>query len=199
MRLDRESYQFLTTVILTAAVLFYVILYGTLSVVRYNAFHASTFDLGIMAQVVWNTARGRLFETSLGRATGDALIGSYLGNHVRPILLLLAPLYRLWPDPRLLLILQSVALGAAAIPLYAITRRHVGNPRAALVVACCYLAYPALGFLNLVDFHPIAFAVPLLFLAYWSLLEGRMGLFWGAVLLWGLCAAALRFAPFGKR
>ena len=171
------------TFLLVGAVILYIFVFSTLSLARYNAFHASTFDLGIITQVVWNTAHGRWFETSIDRATNTELVGSYLGNHVRPILLLLAPLYRLWPDPRLFLILQSVALGAAALLLYRIARQQTGDMRGALVVACCYLAYPALGFLNLVDFHPIALTIPLLYLAYWALLERRIRLFWVAVVL----------------
>ena len=179
----KRSRRQVTRLLLSAAVLLYVVVFGVLSVARYDTFHATTFDLGIMTQVVWNTAHGHWFETSLGRAANVELIGSYLGNHVRPILLLLAPLYRLWPDPRLLLILQSVALGMAAVPLYWIARRQAGDSTVALIVACCYLAYPALGFLNLCDFHPIAFSIPCLFLAYWALLEERTALFWVAVLL----------------
>jgi uncharacterized membrane protein len=179
----RQSNRQVTVLLLASAVTLYVVLFSVLSLARYDTFHASTFDLGIMAQVVWNTAHGRWFEISIDRATNAELIGSYLGNHVRPVLLLLAPLYRLWPDPRLLLILQSVALGVAALPLYRVARRQADDPRAALLVACCYLAYPALGFLNLADFHPIAFSIPLLFLAYWALQEGRMALFWVAVVL----------------
>ncbi len=76
---------------LTAVVLAYTVVYSTLSIVRYNTFHAYTFDLGIQNQAVWNTAHGRWFETSIGRMTNAELIGSYLGNHVQPILLLLAP------------------------------------------------------------------------------------------------------------
>jgi uncharacterized membrane protein len=115
---------------------------------------------------------------------------------VRPILLLIAPLYRLWPDPRLLLILQSLALGLAAIPLFWIAHERTKDWKAALIVASCYLAYPALGFLNLVDFHPIAFSIPLLFLAYWALQEGWMPLFWGAVLL-ALSTKEEMVAPIG--
>jgi len=169
--------------VLCGFIIAYIVLFGALSLVRYNTFHATTFDVGIMAQVVWNTAHGRWFEVSIDRATNTELIGSYLGNHVRPILLFLAPLYRLWPDPRLLLILQSVALGGAAFPLFLVVRRQAGDSRAALLVACCYLAYPALGFLNLADFHPTAFSISCIFLAYWALQEERMGLFWIAVLL----------------
>jgi uncharacterized membrane protein len=169
--------------LLVGVVALYIVVYSLLSVARYNTFHATTFDLGIMAQVIWNTAHGRWFETSLGRAINTELIGSYMGNHVRPFLLVLAPFYRLWPDPRLLLILQSIALGGAAIPLYCVAQRQTDNPRSAVVIAGCYLVYPALGFLNLFDFHPIAFSIPCIFVAYWALLEERMGLFWIAVLL----------------
>lgn len=172
-----------TISLLIGIVTLYIVVYSLLSVARYNTFHATTFDLGIMAQVIWNTAHGRWFETSLGRAINTELIGSYMGNHVRPFLLLLAPFYRLWPDPRLLLILQSIALGGAAIPLYYVAQRRTGNPNSAGFVAGCYLVYPALGFLNLFDFHPIAFSIPCIFVAYWALLEERMGLFWVAVLL----------------
>jgi len=172
-----------TAFLLSGIVLLYVVVFSGLALARYDTFHASTFDLGIMTQVVWNTAYGRWFETSIDRATNVELIGSYLGNHVRPILVGLSLLYRLWPDPRLLLVLQSVALGTAAFPLYWIVHRQTDDPKAALIVACCYLVYPALGFLNLVDFHPIALSIPLLYMAYWALLEGRMTLFWVAVLL----------------
>lgn len=181
--------------LLSVAALVYTVVFGALSITRYNTFHASTFDLGIMSQVVWNISRGRWFETSIDRATNSTLIGNYLGNHVRPLLLLLAPLYRLWPDPRSLLVVQAVALGAAAFPLYQIARRRIGN-KPALVVACGYLAYPALGFLNLVDFHPMALTIPLLFLAYWALGERRWGLFWTAVLL-ALAAKEEMVVPIG--
>ena len=67
--------------VLCAAVLLSIVVFGVSSVLRYNTFHAATFDLGIMTQVVWNTSQGRWFETSIDRATNEALIGSYLGNH----------------------------------------------------------------------------------------------------------------------
>ena len=169
--------------LLIAAVLLVTTIFGVSSVLRYCTFHAATFDLGIMTQVVWNTSQGRWFETSIDRATNEALIGSYLGNHVRPFLILLAPLYRLWPDPRLLLVLQAAALGVAAFPLCAIVVSKTGDRLGGLIISCCYLAYPALGFLNLVDFHPVAFTIPAILVAYWALMEERRLLFLGMVLL----------------
>lgn len=173
----------IVSLLLGGAVLLYIVLFSALSVARYDTFHTATFDLGFFSQVVWNTAHGRWFETSVSRATNVELIGNYLAEHVALVLLLWAIPYRLWPDPRLLLVLQSVALGLAAVPLYHIARRQTGDPPAALIVACGYLAYPALGFVNLFDVHPIAFSIPIVFLAYRALEERRWPLFWIAVLL----------------
>lgn len=192
-----KRYRFRVALLVLAGFVFaYAVGFSALSLRRYDVFHATTFDLGIIAQVTWNTAHGRWFETSIDRATNTELIGSYLGNHVRPILLVLAPFYLLWPDPRLLLVVQSLALGLAAFPLFAIAHKQTEDRKAALIVAGCYLAYPALGFLNLADFHPIALSIPLLFVAYWALQEGRMPLFWGAVLL-ALSTKEEMVAPIG--
>jgi len=136
-----------------------------------------------MSQTIWNTAHGRLFEISLDRAKDTQLIGSYLGNHVRPILLLLAPIYLLLPDPRLLLILQTMALGLGAVPLFWIAQRKLTSRYSQVGLVVGYLLYPALGYLNLFDFHPIALSIPLLFVAYWALTEERQILFWAAIVL----------------
>ena len=81
-----------------ALILAHTLIFSVLSVLKHSTFHSFTLDLGIMSQVTWNTAHGRMFETSLDRAIDTKLDGSYLGNHVRPIFLLLAPLHLLWPD-----------------------------------------------------------------------------------------------------
>jgi len=169
--------------LLCIVIAIYGVVFTVASLRRHSTFHSYTLDLGIMAQVTWNTAHGRLFETSIGRATTRELVGSYLGSHVRPILIPLALLYRLWPDPSLLLVLQTAALAAGACPLFVITRRHTGSSWLSLAIACCYLAYPALGFANLYDFHPVCLSIPLLFVAYLALQTDHNVLFWVTTLL----------------
>jgi len=170
-------------VLVVLAMLLYAGTYGYAGLQRHITLHSCTFDLGILTQVTWNTAHGRLFETSIDRATNQELVGSYLGNHVRPILIPLALLYRLWPDPRLLLVLQTAALAAGAWPLFVITCRRTGSSWLSLAIICCYLAYPALGFANLYDFHPVCLSIPLLFMAYLALQTDHNVLFWVATLL----------------
>ena len=169
--------------LLGAALALYGLSVGFCSVRRFQTYHAATFDLGYFSQVVWNTANGRWFETTISRSTSSELIGNYLGEHVTPVLMLIAPLYRLWPDPRLLLVLQTAGVASGALPLFALARRVTGKRTHALIVALGYLAYPALGFVNLFDFHPIALSIPAVFLAAWALEEGRGTVFWAAVLL----------------
>ncbi len=144
------------------------------SIARHNAFNSKAYDLGLHAQVWWNTSQGRLFA-------GSVEVDNYLGDHVSPIIVLLAPLYRLWPDARLLLLLQAVALAVGAWPLALLARRQLlphwpqGAHLAALLLAGIYLTYPALGFVNRFEFHEEVFAVPLLLLAFWALEARRLG------------------------
>ena len=70
------------------------------------------YDLGIYDQVVWNLSHGRIWETTLVYETS----GYY--DHFEPVLVLIAPLYWLWSDVRVLLIVQALALGLGSLPIY---------------------------------------------------------------------------------
>jgi uncharacterized membrane protein len=131
-------------------------------------------DLGIFVQAMWTTAHGRPFYMSV--LGGPA---NFLGHHFAPLLVGLAPLYNLWPDARLLLIAQPVALALAGVPLYIFTRRRLGVA-AALLLVLAYLLYAPLHFVALSDFHEISLAVPLLMASGAALLDKhlRWSLFW---------------------
>ena len=148
-------------------------LFASYSIARHNAFNSKAYDLGLHAQVFWNTSQGRLFASSIE-------VSNYLGDHVSPIILLLAPIYRVWPDPRGLLILQAVTLASGALPLALLTRRLVkpawpdGAHLASLAIALIFLTYPALGFVNRFEFHEEVLVVPLLLGAFWALETRRL-------------------------
>jgi uncharacterized membrane protein len=83
------------------------------------------------------------------------------GDHFSPIFYALAPLQWLAPGAPSLLLAQTVALAAGAIPLFHLAATRVG-PRAAAAFAVLYLANPSLHGINVRDIHPAAFAIPLL-------------------------------------
>ncbi len=144
--------------------------FGALSVLRYHAFNTGRFDLGNMTQAVWATAHGHpLAVTNL---QGDQV--SRLGSHIDPILVLFAPLWWIWPSPSMLLTAQAVAIALGALPVFWLAKKHVGSDRAALGFSLAYLLYPAVQWLTLNEFHPVALACPLLLYAFWYLDEDRL-------------------------
>lgn len=145
----------------------YAVVLSVVSIRKHGWLDSYGCDLGIFENVLWNTLQGDvLYSSILGR--------HFFGEHVSPILLLLVPAYGIWQDPRLLLIVQSAAIGLGAVPLYWIAVRRLGRP-AALSFVLVYLTYKPILRANLFDFHEIALAVPLLFFALYFHEVGRRG------------------------
>ncbi len=144
--------------------------FGALSILQYRAYNTGRFDLGNMAQAVWTTAHGHPLEITNLR--GEQV--SRLGSHVDPILVAFAPLWWIWPSAAMLVAAQAVAISLGALPVFWLARKHLGSEQAALGFALAYLLYPAVQWLTLNEFHPVALACPLLLFAFWYLDEDRL-------------------------
>ena len=168
-------------VVRLAAVAFAAVLGGA-AILRHRAFGSGRFDLGNMTQAVWSTANGD--PLSVTDVHGEQI--SRLGSHFDPILAAFAPLWWLWPDPELLLVVQAVAVASGALPVYWLARKHLGSEWPAAALALAYLLYPSTQWLTMSDFHPVALACPLLLYAWWHLDEGRL---WAFALLAGAAIA----------
>lgn len=144
----------------------YAAFFLALTLTAHAAFETSVLDLGIYDQVVWNTAHGRPLSYSAEPWYGD----SFLGTHLQPILLLFAPIYWVWSDARALIILQTLAIAASALPVYFLAAWRLERPWAALALTFAYLMFPALQAVNRFVFHPESFE-PLLLIGAFALLE----------------------------
>ena len=140
--------------LLLILMLVYFVYFGLYAVQRHLAFETGAFDVGVYAQPLWNFIQGRGFAVSLIEDNGPLR----WATHVEPILFLIAPLYKLWPDPRALLWLQVAGLTLAALPLYALAVRRLQNEWAALTVVTTYFLLPATEAVTLFDFHAVTFA-----------------------------------------
>ena len=156
--------------VIGGAVLFAVI-YAVLSWLKYRAYMDARFDLGNMVQAVYNTANGRFLEITTGDVQPRQM--SRLGSHVDPILALFAIPWLVWPSPVMLLVAQSAIVATGAWPAYRLGARVTRHPSAGAFLAGAYLLYPALGFLVLNEFHPVALATPLLLWAFLYMEEDR--------------------------
>ena len=137
--------------LLAAAVLAYFVIFTTLSVLKHESFHSTAFDMGVFVQNVWMMSQGRM-----GINTVNGFIA--FADHVQPILFIPAMLYRLFPSPILLIVLQVLMISLGAIPLYLIARKKLGE-KIAVVFAIAYFLYPPTQYFTLFDFHTEAFLV----------------------------------------
>ncbi len=153
----------LLLVVIMLAYLAFAIYYTSL---RYLAFETGAYDTGSHMQPLWNFIHGKGFAVSLMEDNGPLR----WATHVEPILFLVAPLYALWPDPRLLFGLQAIVLTVAAVPMFALATRRTGSEWTALVIALAYFLMPATQSVTLFDYHSVAMA-PLFLLAAIYFLE----------------------------
>jgi uncharacterized membrane protein len=150
-----------STLLLGLAVVTYGILLSYFTLLKHNSFQTYAWDLGMFNQSFWTTLHDERFFYS----TVELLInpsGSFFGTHFSPIILLLLPVYALYPTPQSLLVFQSFVLALGAVPLYKLAK-HVGKYRIfALSFVFAYMLYPPLQGINWFDFHVQSF-LPLFF------------------------------------
>ncbi len=144
------------------------VLYSALALRRHVTFYTAGWDLGIFEQAIRNYAAFRP-PIAILKEPGFNL----LGDHFHPILVLVAPIYALFPAAETLLVVQAVLFAIAAFPLIRWAQSSLGG-RAAIAIGVVYgfsfgIA-SALGF----DFHEIAFAVPLIAFSLSALGQGRL-------------------------
>ena len=148
------------------AIAAYVTFYSLATINNHQGFATYGFDFGIYDQGMWLLSR---FEDPFITIMGRHLFG----DHTSFILLPFVPLYWLFPAAEVLLILQSLALGIAAWPVFLVARDLLRDERLAAPIAVGFLLQPALGWTNFEQFHPDVFEVPLLMFTLWFMIRRR--------------------------
>jgi uncharacterized membrane protein len=131
-------------------IVIYIAVFTVFTIERYHRYNATGYDLGLFTQLTWNASRGYPMRGTV------AEYDNFLALHATYIIVLLAPLFWVWADPRMLLIVQAVVLAGGAWPIARLSRRKLREPWAEPLFALLWLLYPALGWINRWDFHPIA-------------------------------------------
>ena len=149
----------------------YAWVFANLAINTHHGFHMRLIDLGIYDNVFFQSSHGRPLGCSFLRG------GTHATAHFDPILVILSPLYRLWPRAEFLLTLQAVWCGAGVIAAYLIGRHQLNSRLWGLVWAVVYAVHPALHGANLYEFHSLTLLfTPLLFALYF-LLSGKLRLY----------------------
>lgn len=159
--------------LLALAVFLYAVTFAYLTIVRYQAFEARALDLGNLNQAIWNTAHGNWYR--LTNQQPD--VTNRLSLHVEPILLLIAPLYRLFPQVETLLLLQAIIVACGALPLFALARHYQLSAWFGLLFGVAFLLNPSIQAANWLEFHPATLAPTFLLAAFYFLVSRRTGWF----------------------
>jgi len=160
--------------LLWVAIAGFFLYFSFLAFARHDNFYSLRIDLGNMNQTVWNVVHGNGF--TLTDPQGAAQI-SRLGIHADFLLALIAPLYMLWQDPRMLLLLQACIVSLGALPVFWIAADILRSRRLAYLFAAAYLLYPPVERIMLHDFHAVALSMTFLLFAYWYMHTKRYGYF----------------------
>jgi uncharacterized membrane protein len=160
------------------------------SIEQHHRLATTSFDLGILDNLMFNASSGHGFRAPVLFGPSG---GSLLAGHANFVLYLFVPFYWLSPRAETLLILQSVLLGFAALPLYGFAKTQVPRWSAAMV-SSAYLLYAPLHGLNFYDFHYLPTCIFFLFSLFWALATHRTVLLW---LIWAICVSIREDVPVG--
>jgi uncharacterized membrane protein len=163
---------------------------GYWSIEQHHRLATTSFDLGIIDNLMFNAMSGHGFRAPVLFGPSG---GSLLAGHATFVLYLFLPFYWLSPRAETLLIIQSVLLGFAAVPLYGFAKTQLPRWSAALV-AVAYLLYAPLHGLNFYDFHYLPVCIFFLFCLFWALSTNRKVLVW---VLWAICVSIREDVPVG--
>ena len=148
-------------------------------------------DLAMFDQMLWNFREGCGLVSTISGNEYLLFQHHFFGEHVSPILYLLAWPAGLTSGPEALLVMQVLALALAAFPLWRLTIALTGSPRLGVCVALGWLLQPALWGAALYDFHMEALEGLFLFSFALAFRKGR----WQAVFWAVLYASCKEDAP----
>ncbi len=148
----------------------YLLYFTCFTSIRHETFLSGRFDLGNMSQTVWNTSNGKIFL--LTNPDGIEQI-SRLGVHSDFLLVLFAPFYFIWADPKVLLFFQSFALAVGGVFVYLIAKKILHDKTISLILGTSFLFNFWIHEENIFDFHAVTIATGLLLGAFYFLLKKR--------------------------
>lgn len=134
----------------------------------------SNYDFGLFENLFYNALHGR---------HGFALGADYFSQHAEFLLYALLPFYALVPRAETLLLLQTLLIVGAALPLFLLAERWLKSSWGALALALIYVSSPALHGPLLFDFHFLPLSACFVLWAAWFWATRRWLGFWIMVLL----------------
>jgi len=165
-------------------------------------YNCSYTDFGGFHNAAWNTLHGRFMWS-------DHWSGSIWRDHLSGFLLIPALFLLIWEKAETFLILQAMALVAAAVPVFLLAHRETKRAAFAVTLAFAFLLSPFVGRVAMYEFHDLSFAVLTMAWLLWAcgghgppwlfLLFGALALVVREDMALPVLAVGLWEATFGRR
>ena len=169
-------------VILSLMALIFTVYFSFVAFSRHDNYYSRRLDLGNMDQTVWNVLHGNGFTLTDPMGSRQE---SRLAVHADFLLILLAPFYLIWSDPRMLILIQNVVTALAVFPIYWIAYDRLKSKNLALLFALLFLLYPPTERKMLHDFHAVSLSTTFMLCAYWFMQKKKYVYF----IVFGILAA----------
>lgn len=162
-------------ILIFAAIAVNSVVWAIISVMKYNAYNAQVLDLGVNSALLYGVFH-------------PAFASSQIAVN-KLIYIVIAPFYNVYPDPRLLVVFQSVFLSMGAYPLFVISRIRLKDDGASILISLSYLLYFPLAGVYWYDFHFMALFPTFFLFGFLCYLQRR----WKLLLLFMTLAAITDF------
>ncbi|TWP38154.1 DUF2079 domain-containing protein [Leekyejoonella antrihumi] len=141
--------------------------FAIIALARWDLGRTTSYDLGIFSQGAQ--------QWSIGHLPSSFIRGPHtlLADHFSPITAVFGVAWRIWPDPRALLLTQGLCLAIAVGVVAGIAAIRIGT-WAGFAVLLLGAAGRALVAGDLFDVHEVCFAAPLMALLVWAMLWHRL-------------------------
>ena len=143
-----------------------------LSITNHHALVTRTIDLGLYDNIFYQSAHGRPLACTFLKG------GTHSSAHFDPILVILSPIYRLYPRAELILGLQSVWIGSGVIPVFLLARYQLKSKLQGVMMAAVYALHPAIHGANMYEFHSLSLSIMPVMWVLFALQTGRLKLYW---------------------
>lgn len=156
--------------IVISCALCYFFFFTSYTITRHDAYLSGRFDLGNMSQTVWNTSQGNFFM--LTNPDGTEKI-SRLADHSDILLVLFAPLYWIWSDPKVLLIIQSLVLAFGGVIVYFLALEIIKSKKLSIALSLSFFLNFWIHEQNIFDFHAVSIGTTLLLASFLFLIKKK--------------------------
>lgn len=149
-------------------------------ILKYYSLHMYA-DISHWLQVLYQLGNSGL-PLSPNVAFANPAFGNYLAAHFVPFIYLFALPFKVLPYAETVIVLNSLFMFSAVIPLYKLALHISKNRTFARVVSVLFLWYPTFQYITLYEFEMLRFSIPVLLWMLYFFERRRIRWYWISVL-----------------